>query len=167
MKKLLMLVLALCMLCGCATEEDPAEVVTQSPTGKGDPIIDQSSELTGKDFYIESAQLTEDQQSLLDLIDFGSQKYALFDFSIEDTNHRLFFKTYEFKDGQWQITEAEQEHGSRCLSYKTSGRLLLGSEDLSRRLRIALQRTDGSVYIGTAYDTGTSVYESGIFSLLS
>ena len=164
MKKILILVLALCILCGCTAEEEPAEVMTGSSLGKHEPVIDQSPELTGKELYIESAQLTDDQQSLLHLIDLEGQKYSLFDFSIEETDHRLFFKTYEFKDGQWQITEAEQEHGSRTLSYGTSGRLLLDSEDLSRQLRIALQHADDSGYIGTAYDTGTSAYDNGMFS---
>ena len=164
MKKLLILTLILCFFCGCAATEEPSEAVTKPWSGKREPVLDQSPELTGKDLYIEPAQLSEDQQSLLNLLDFGREKYALFDFYIEETDHRLFFKTYQFKDGQWQFTEAEQENGSCDLGYKTSGRLLLDSDDLSRRLRIALQHTDGSGYTGTSYDIGTSVYDSGMFS---
>ena len=164
MKRLVILLLLLCLLCGCTAKNEPSEVVTKSNTGKAEPVIDQSPELTGKELYIETAQLSEDEQTLLDLIDFGHSRYVLYDFVIEDTAHQLFFKTYVFKDGQWQITPAEQTNGSRALSYSTSGRLLLDSEDLSRRLLIALQRADGSGYTGTAYDTGSSVFDSGMFT---
>nr|WP_326186262.1 hypothetical protein [uncultured Oscillibacter sp.] len=112
---------------------------------------------SGDTMYIEPAQLTEEEEKIVDLLD-RDIRHCMFDFSVDDTLQSAQFQVYQLVEGAWSPAS-----GGGSLAFSDAeGRLILDFDDLRTGLRVAVQskRTgDSSAY---EKDTGEEPETSGL-----
>lgn len=99
------------------------------------PLLGACGKSSSPQMYIESAQLTEQEQNIADLL--GANQFSqLYDFSLDDTVASLQINTYELIDGQWQICLVG---GSGQTFQDAKGRIALSFDKIPYGLRVGLQ----------------------------
>ena len=121
MKKLMVIVLAIVgmlSMAGCADKEK-----------------------NEKKMYIETAQLTEEEEEIASLLGLNTEQ-RIYDFTLDESVQSIQVNTYRLMDGEWKL---EAGGGGQAFS-DTTGRIALGFERLDEGNRIAIQseHTDGS-----------------------
>lgn len=121
MKKLMVIVLAIVgmlSMAGCADKEK-----------------------NEKKMYIETAQLTEEEEEIASLLGLNTEQ-RIYDFTLDESVQSIQVNTYRLIDGEWKL---EAGGGGQAFS-DTTGRIALGFERLDEGNRIAIQseHTDGS-----------------------
>ena len=153
MKKLILFLLILFLFVGCAPSEEE-EVVTKPWPGPPEVDLDQPAEVPREALYIETAQLSDEEEQLLSLVD-NMNAYALFDFTTEAKDHILTFRTYKLENGSWQMTagEAERDRPIRVPRGDSGGkhRMALMVGDLSCGLFVHIQQEGKNATSGTRY----------------
>ena len=117
MKRMILLLLALCMLLSFAACKP-----------------DSGTEAAA--MYIEPAQLTEEEENIVKLL--GAKENGLnriFDFVLDDSVQSLQVNTYELVDGAWSLVSG----GGGWTFSDSEGRLALNFDKLIKGLRVALQ----------------------------
>lgn len=89
--------------------------------------------------YIEKAQLTEQEESIAELLGANSEQ-LIFDFKLDNNVKSIQVNTYELVNGEWNLISGG---GGRAFA-DNKGRLALDFENLAEELRIALQSEHSS-----------------------
>lgn len=117
MKRMILWILALCMLLSFAACKP-----------------DSAAEETA--MYIEPAQLTEEEENIVKLLDAKENgQNRIFDFVLDDSVQSLQVNTYELVDGAWSLVSG----GGGWAFSDRQGRLALNFDKLAEGLRVALQ----------------------------
>ena len=87
------------------------------------------------DMSIQPAQLTEEENRLLELLDVGMEQYRIFDFTVSDKVQSIQINTYELKNGMWEVVVGGGGHAFT----DPKGRLALRFGKLTEGLGTALQ----------------------------
>lgn len=88
----------------------------------------------GYEMYIKVAQLTEEEQSIADLLGANTEQH-IFDFVLDDTVQSMQINTYELVDGDWKLVRGE---GGQ-VSTDIEGRIALAFVKITDDLRVAIQ----------------------------
>lgn len=89
----------------------------------------------GADMSIQPAQLTEEENRLLELLDVGMEQYRIFDFTVSDKVQSIQINTYELKNGMWEVLVGGGGHAFT----DPKGRIALRFGKLTEGLGTALQ----------------------------
>lgn len=119
MKRMMILILALCMLL---------------PFTSCKP--DSGTDTAASAMYIEAAQLTEEEANIVKLL--GAKENGqnrIFDFVLDDSVQSLQVNTYELIDGAWSLVSG----GGGWTFSDPEGRIALCFDKLTEGLRVALQ----------------------------
>ena len=87
------------------------------------------------DMSIQPAQLTEEENRLLELLDVGMEQYRIFDFTVSGKVQSIQIHTYELKNGMWEVLAG----GGGQAFTDPSGRLALRFGKLTEGVGTALQ----------------------------
>ena len=144
MKKLMVIVLAIVgmlSMAGCADKEK-----------------------NEKKMYIETAQLTEEEEEIASLLGLNTEQ-RIYDFTLDESVQSIQVNTYRLIDGEWKL---EAGGGGQAFS-DTTGRIALGFERLDEGNRIAIQseHTDGSTEYNSERNEDLNEIGSFVTSVLS
>lgn len=144
MKKLMVIVLAIVgmlSMAGCADKEK-----------------------NEKKMYIETAQLTEEEEEIASLLGLNTEQ-RIYDFTLDESVQSIQVNTYRLIDGEWKL---EAGGGGQAFS-DTTGRIALGFERLDEGNRIAIQseHTDGSTEYKSERNEDLNEIGSFVTSVLS
>ena len=144
MKKLMVIVLAIVgmlSMAGCADKEK-----------------------NEKKMYIETAQLTEEEEEIASLLGLNTEQ-RIYDFTLDESVQSIQVNTYRLIDGEWKL---EAGGGGQAFS-DTTGRIALGFEPLDEGNRIAIksEHTDGSTEYKSERNEDLNEIGSFVTSVLS
>ncbi|MEG1994262.1 MAG: hypothetical protein RR048_05065 [Oscillospiraceae bacterium] len=88
---------------------------------------------TNNEMYIKKANLSSEEQAILDII--GSDAPYILDFEVDDTVQSLQINTYELQDNQWKLISGG---GGRQFN-DTNGRIALTFDNIGLGLRTSVQ----------------------------
>ena len=87
------------------------------------------------DMSIQPAQLTEEENRLLELLNVGMEQYRIFDFTVSNKVQSIQINTYELQNGMWEVLVGGGGHAFT----DPKGRLALSFGKLTEGLGTALQ----------------------------
>lgn len=97
--------------------------------------------------YIEAAQLTEQEQNIIDLLA-PTPAAPLYDFSLDDTVAHIQVNVYELIDGQWQPRNGSCDWALQ----DTNGRLVLSFEKIRNGLCVGIQSPQQQQHFSVSND---------------
>ena len=96
---------------------------------------------TNDKMYIQKAELTEEEQSLLEFVGPEKTPYIL-DFMADDTIQSLQINTYELQNNEWQLIAG----GGGCKLNDSKGRIALTFDNIGLGLRTAVENKGSNSY---------------------
>lgn len=89
---------------------------------------------TTETMYLAPAELTKEEQGILDLLEVTPDQFLIYDFSLEDGIEKLEVNLYELEDGSWKpLVSGGQPFED------TQGRIALGFTKLTQGLKVGVQ----------------------------
>lgn len=91
-------------------------------------------EKTTETMYLAPAELTKEEQGILDLLEVTPDQFLIYDFSLEDGIEKLEVNLYELEDGSWKpLISGGQPFED------TQGRIALSFTKLTQGLKVGVQ----------------------------